>query len=340
MKILYSAGNRTGAGLQLTRFLRDTEHEVKVAAYLKSSQTLPHIDWTIEGANHKFSSRRVSDLHDVFGVGKFPHICVESAEILLADVHEYAPDLIICDGEHIMADVAHALDIKLWFVSPLHLLNGIKWKKGQLKYDSLLDSHRRMLHRLPPANKTFICSPFCNVEGVEIKDGFEWIKPYYHDIELKDPKNNVAIVKDIERVSELSKILNCVPPFDLTLFSKFSYDLSKLNCINIKKVEEYKNLLSECRWLFTTGESSYIADALYAGIPNICISPGLDDPEALLNAILCEWYNAGDNIGQIEKMGRYAIDEIEKSIFRERAFSMNNDYVPTLNERINECLSV
>ena len=135
------------------------------------------------------------------------------------------------------------------------------------------------------ADRTFIYSPLCNVEGIELKDGFEWVQPYHHKVKMAKESDNVAIIRGENRISELSKILNCVKPFGIKLFSKYRYDLPNLECVSIEKIDEYKDLLSSCRWLFCTGETSYIADALYAGISNICVSPSMDDPEAIINAI-------------------------------------------------------
>ena len=54
MRILYSAGNRVGANSQLSRFLQHvgSKHEVKIAAYLRSSESIPHIDWTLDALHY------------------------------------------------------------------------------------------------------------------------------------------------------------------------------------------------------------------------------------------------------------------------------------------------
>ena len=43
------------------------------------------------------------------------------------------------------------------------------------------------------------------------------------------------------------------------------------------------------------------------------MAPNLGDAESLLNAILVKMHGIGDDIGQIEYMKKYGIEEIEKS---------------------------
>ena len=74
----------------------------------------------------------------------------------------------------------------------------------------------------------------------------------------------------------------------------------------------YCNIISRAGWIFTTGETSFVADALYNGA-KVCIAPNLNDPETLLNAILIRHYNLGDDLAQVELMESYAIETIEKS---------------------------
>jgi len=170
------------------------------------------------------------------------------------------------------------------------------------------------LHRLPKAERTFVYSPFGDIKfRPNLKAGYEWMRPYYHDVGGSRNFESIAVVRDSERISILSKILNCIPPFNFTLFSPFSYNLSHLENRNILDVEKYKVALMNCRWLFSTGETSFIADAIYNGIERICITPRLDDPEAMLNANLCRLYDIGDDVGQVEYLEQHAVGAVEKS---------------------------
>ncbi len=73
---------------------------------------------------------------------------MQEIELLVEEVAEFGPDLIICDYEPIMANIAKAMDIRLWYCSPIHMLDGIDWKYGQLKYAGLLENTRKNLTRM------------------------------------------------------------------------------------------------------------------------------------------------------------------------------------------------
>jgi len=337
VKIVYSTGNRIGGDIQLKRFLNYNEHDIKIAAYLRSSGSLTHVDWTLDALVHKHGKGVKTALNELFGHTGIPHIGLEEAASLMEDICDYDPDLIICDGEPIVANIAKSLDIKLWYCSPLHMLDGIQWERGQLRYFSLLDKTRKALSRLPKADKVFIYSPFGDIAfRPMLKAGYEWIRPYYHNVGGSRCSEGIAVIRDPERISILSKILNCVPPFTFTLFSPFSYNLSHLESKNISDVEKYKIALSNCKWLFTTGETSFISDAIYNGVNRICIAPNLNDPESLLNAILCRYYNLGDNTGQVEYMKQHAVGEVEKSYnntYKSSSLSVQRRYY--LHEKVN-----
>jgi len=317
MKIVYSTGNRIGGDIQLKRFLNHNKHDIKIASYLRSSGSLTHVDWILDACRHKYTK----GLKRVFkkAQGQKPlTICKESGKLLLKEVSKYGPDLIISDGEPIMANIAAELGIKLWYCSPIHLWDGIVWKSRvfQVEYFSLLEKHIKFIKRkFPKADRKFIYSPFGDImDGPELREGYEWIRPYYHEVDKTNSTEGIAVVRDPDRISSLSKILNCIPPFNLTLFNPYFYNLSHIECET--ELDTYIAALSNCRWLFSTGETSYISDAIYNGINRICIAPNLDDPELLFNSFLCKRYDIGDDLGQVEYMKQYAIDEIERSYLR------------------------
>lgn len=338
MKILYSAGNRVGADIQLRRFLDKNKHDVRIAAYLKSSYSLSHIDWVLDSLTNKYKKGTKKDLVDLLGHSGTPHVGIKEIEILLDEISDWEPDLVICDGEPIVSNIAYSLGLRLWYCSPLHLFDGIKWERGQLRYASLLAKTRQMLNRLPKAEKTFIYSPFGDIAfRPTIKPGYEWIQPYHHKVIRNSEEIGIAVIRDPNRISILSKILNCIPPFNFTLFSPFAYNLSHVESKNINDIEKYKISLSKCKWVFTTGETGFIADVIYNGIDRLCITPDLNDPEALLNAILCRNYGIGDDIGQAEYLGKYSVAEIERSFLMDGVgnytSNQNRNY---LHEKIDE----
>ncbi len=314
MDIVYSAGNRLGAGIQLRRLLENTTgHNIKVAGYTKSSLLIDHIDWTLDALHNKFSEKKKDVLSEIFDHKNIPNVGIPEVEILINEVDEFAPDLIISDGEPILAHIAKSFGIKLWYCSPLHLLNGIKWERGQMRYYHFLDKAKKFLSRLPEADKTFIYSPFGDVSMRPVlKPGFERIRPYYYKMDESLYREGIAVIQDPDRISTLSRLLNCTS-FDITLVSQFHYQLSHLYSRDISDLRVYKKLLSNCSWFLTTGETDYLSDAIYNSIDNICIAPNIDDTESLLNAAMCSYYRIGKNVGQVELMDKFALEEMEKS---------------------------
>ena len=314
MKIVYAAGNRLGAGTQLYRFLEGAESNltIKVAAYIKSSLLIDHIDWTLDALHNKFSEKKKDVLSEIFDHQNVPNVGISEVELLINEIEEFNPDLIISDGEPITAHIAKSLNIRLWYCSPLHLLDGIIWEHGQMRYSFSLGKTKKVLSRLPEADKKFIYSPFGDIAmRPMLKPGYEWIRPYHYKMNDSIFKEGIAVIQDPKRISILSKLLNCTS-FDITLVSQFHYQLSHLYSRNILDLKSYRKLLSDCSWFLTTGETDYLSDAIYNNI-SICISPRMDDPEALLNATLCSYYRIGTNVGQVELMDKLALDEIENS---------------------------
>jgi len=338
VKILYAAGNRVGSDLQLSRFLHRTSHEVKVAAYIRSSQSLKHIDWTLDALDHIYSNKSTK-LKELFGHDRVPPAGIREVESWVRDIDEFGPELVISDMEPVSAHISKALGIRLWYCSPIHLLDGIEWERGQRRYRSLLENMRKYLERMPKAERKLIYSPFGDVEMRPIlREGYEWVRPYhYYILDRKGGNNKVAVINDRDRISILSKILNCIAPFDLKLYSSFSYNLSHVECFDFYNLREYKEMLSKCCWLFTTGETSIISDAIYNNINKLCISPRLDDVESLLNAILCRWYGIGEDVGQVERMGEYSVGVIERTIGGVRGgWHLSIQRRKTLDEMIGE----
>ena len=48
MKILYGAGNFTGSNIAAARFIKNTEHEVRIAAHYKNHKYLESFDWCLD----------------------------------------------------------------------------------------------------------------------------------------------------------------------------------------------------------------------------------------------------------------------------------------------------
>lgn len=335
MKILYSAGNRVGADLLYNNFRSNYDGEIKLAAYVKSGISQDFIDWTLDAVYNTYTGCNRSKLVNLLGRKNLPMMGYEQAVLLLKEIDLYGPDLVICDYEPIVSNMAAAMGIPLWYCSPVHLLDGVKWKKGQLKYFGLLEIHRKVLSKLPRADKVLINSPFSHFD-LDLEAGYERACPTSMVKSLEKMGGGVAVTNDMVRLSELSKILNCIPPYDLILFGTHKYELSHLESYLLEDVDLYKQGIGSTNWLFSTGESQVILDGLKGGVLNFGIAPDLGDPEALLNAILINLYELGDDLGQIEYMEHYCVEEIKKSYHKTRDNKIKWKNIKTLEENIKD----
>ena len=337
MKIFYGAGPNFDTGQQLARFVAANKHEIKIAAHLKSSEIFSHIHWTLDALYNSIDIKNSQDIFQLLGHAGAPKIVMKQTEILLREIDDYSPDLIISNAEPVSAHLGKALNIKTWYCSPLHLLDGVEWERGDLRYLSLLSATKKFLSTLPTPDKILVYSPFGDLtNSPALKSGYEWIQPYWIPAQVNKPNESMAVIPTKQRFSRLTKVLNCVS-FDLTLFTQFSDSFTHLKTKLLEDMDSYKKAISNCRWFFTPGDTSYLADAIYNAIPRICIAPSLNEPENLLNAILCKQYGFGDDVAQVELMDKYAIAELEKSQAKQTGSSYTTQIsAPKLNEKVDE----
>lgn len=322
MKILYSAGNRFGAGEELRRLLNDAPGvTLKTAAYASPSSNIAYVDWTLDALHNPAESHDSYDLIYLFGHKGIPRISVPAAELLLEEISNYGPDLIICDGEPIVAHAAQTLNIKLWYASPLHLLNGIEWDFPTCHYKALLETTRKLLKRLPPSEETFIVSPFGFFDQFKLKKGFKWLSPSVTKLGTSEIES-LFISSNPSRFNNLSKISNCL---NVTVENFTPADA------------RYSEL--KASWYFTTGETSFIFDGIRMSAGRLAIAPDLNDPETLANAFLCHEVGLGDDLAQLELMDRYALYELERSQLRPKIALPKLKSWPTLKEWINQYAS-
>lgn len=304
MKIIYAIEDRVGAAIQLQQFVNNTLHEVKIAAYPSALIYINVIDWNLF-ATHKNNIMLLKLQHDI---------------------ENYYPDLVIVDGDSIVANIASHLEIPIIYCSPLHLLDGIVWKKNQRSYVAHLEKIRQRLKKMPEGVCKFIYSPFGDLENApELHDGFEWIQPYHNAM----PNNNtrdiiLAVIEDKLRYQNFQTIFQQTA--HSVVFDKFS---------NMS----YADNLIQTLYFFTEGHTKYISDAVYNNRFSI-VTPNVNDVETLLNATWCNNLKIGIDIGQIDLIGRGAVPKIDK-LLDDSGFLPNNTKQiisrhKKLNERINE----
>lgn len=338
MRILYSAGNRVGSNSQLIRFLTklSKEHTIRISAYVRSSRSLPHIDWTLDALHHNVLPKRKAHLlRDLFGHNDIPSINLDNVTVFLTEIDYFEPDIIICDDEPIAAHIAKALDVELWYCSPIHMLDGIEWDRGQLRYLSKLRCVRDRLRKLPEPNKKFVYSPFGDVKFRPIlKEGYEWIPPYFTKADGTTNHEYICVINDFDRFGALTKIINS-SRYDIALISPYDETFSNMKHYSVDNEDEYKNLLGGCYKMINTGETSYMADAIYNN-KSICVTPSLNDSEALLNAILVKEYSIGSDLAQVELTDKFALEEVEAALDRKDNMDvLSKQERLFLHERIN-----
>ena len=124
--------------------------------------------------------------------------------------------------------------------------------------------------------------------------------------------------------TDLKQILKSVPGIDINV------------CRNYYR---YKTTIPSSDWFFTEGGTKYIADGIYGGVKRLCVAPNAKDIESTINALICKLYGLGDNVGQVELMKSYAIDEIERSVNTTTDnfnLALNHERLKFLHEKISE----
>ena len=325
MKILYSAGNRSGASLLLKEFMDNCPFDLKVAGY---DSSIINLDWTLNAVRNKYSRLNHGEFNSILDSSWVPLMDTDIGKKLLDDVNDWDPDLVICDYEGFIANIASGLNKELWYSSPVHLLDGFSWPTGLFRYKSLLEVDRKTIAKYPKANRYYVNSPF-SLLNLPLKKGYEWLCPMGTNVSGTGDFGGICLINNPDRISILSKILNCVNG-DLTMFGTDKYDLSHLDSYLLE--DDYTISLENSKWLFCCGESTFITDGLRNGL-RICVTPNLDDPEALLNGIMTKGYHLGDDLGCIELMKHISVEYIDKS-YNGPKNKIYSKKVPTLLEKV------
>lgn len=177
MRILYGSGNFIGSNIQAARFLHNAPgHEVRVAAYYRNHRYLKSFDWCLDalfntkvGEQNYFESK-----HAVPG----PHINHEIADMIVEDLLEWQPELVISDCENFTAAIAKVLEIPLWYCSPILQMIGIEHDRKEIS-TKIFDTLKGYLEGLPKGDAYLVYSPLCDISCRPfLKSGFEWVRPY------------------------------------------------------------------------------------------------------------------------------------------------------------------
>lgn len=291
MKILYAASHNQNAKIQLSRLLRamnGSKHQIKVAAFRKSSPKNINIDWTLDALLNIYRPDLIS-LHS------------DNLNIYLEQVKSFAPDLIISDLEYFTSCVANDLNIPLWQCSSslinYALIRNEKYNLGLFKYhahalnrDTL--HSQRMINILDNSNRNFIYSHYGDmIEPPSLLDGFTWVRPYHQIAKSYIPCEHYITaafsVPDKRMMSFLKKYPDTVAFVD---DPRESYQNVRVKDIRIED-EYYCNLKNSALYV-CQGQTSFLADAFYNG-KYALVFPDYEDAESLTNSQLAQKIGIG-----------------------------------------------
>ena len=98
--------------------------------------------------------------------------------MIINDLLEWEPELVISDCEFFTAIVAKVLEIPLWYCSPMLQMIGIEHERKELN-TKIMDTTKRYIESLPLANAYLVYSPLCDISARPLlKHGYEWVRPY------------------------------------------------------------------------------------------------------------------------------------------------------------------
>lgn len=212
MKILLCANNFTGSNIMLSRFVQHLSgHEIKIAAYYKNNKYLKTIDWCLDPFTVFFKKNYFLEKFGIYG----PVIDFNLGDLIIDDLLDWKPDLIINDCEFITATIAKVLDIPIWYCSPLLQITGLF--HDRLVINTINDfEFKRAFEKFPKGEEYFIYSPLCDISIKPLlKQNYTWIRPYYElpneftteDISLQDIQR---IASSLVTTGETSFVADCL----------------------------------------------------------------------------------------------------------------------------------
>lgn len=289
IKILYAAGNRIDAEIQLLRFLnaiKDSSFVVKTAGYKKNHQ-FP-LDWNLEALLNFMKPDRISFDNDVL-------------ERYHKQVKAFDPDIIISDLEFFTNFIGDELNKPVWQVSPSLLYWSVvpheKVHKGIYKnYSHLFDNHpfyeQLIKNAIYNAQRVLVYSPFGDTEAPpKLKDYIEWVRPYHISGKSRATcKHNVVATT----VKNEKKFVSLVQQHeDIVLFSRYlDESFEGVTLKNINNLEEYGCNLFNCNFVAHAGYTDFLSDAYYNNKQSI-IHPNFFQKECVVNAFYSEHLGMG-----------------------------------------------
>jgi uncharacterized protein (TIGR00661 family) len=325
MKILYAASNNQNARIQLLRFLgamEGSQHQIKVAAFKKSSPKSINIDWTLDALLNIYRPDLIA-LHS------------DNLSIYMEQVKDFSPDLIISDLEYFTSCVANELNITLWQCSSslinYALLRNEKYNLGLFKYHAhalnrdILHS-QRMVNILDNSNHNFVYSHYGDmIEPPSLIDGFHWVRPYHRIAKDYVPcQHNITAAFSMpdKKVMALLKKY----PDSVAFVDDPQETYQNVHVKDIKNVDEYYCNLKNSTFYVCQGQTSFLADAFYNG-KFALVFPDYENAESITNSQLAQKIGIGRIMTYTDDLSSHSPTIIE---------SVYSDSIKYLHEHIEE----
>lgn len=322
MKILYAASNNQNAKIQLSRFLNavGSNHQIKIAAYKKSSPSGANIDWTLDALINIYRPELIS-LHN------------DNLNIYYDQIKDFNPDVVISDLEYFTSYVANDLNITQVQCSS-SMINFALEKKYNLKLFKLYahSLNREPLHTqrtvnvLDNSNCNFIYSHFGDMEDAPaIKEGFEWIRPYHQAAKEYIPCEHYVTAGLTGSNKRVLDVLKKYP--DSVVFVEGCHEqYENLLVKDIRIADEYYCNLRNSAIFVCQGQASFLADAFYNGRFSL-IYPDYEDAESITHSHLSNELKSGHIVSYSDDIAPFANMKVEPRY---------SDSIKYLHERIEE----
>jgi hypothetical protein len=297
-KIIYSAGNFVNSKIQLSRILDSLNHlslNIEIAAFKKSSPPI-NIDWTLDSLLNPRDANNLNEDNTNF-------------DIYYDQIKKFSPNLIISDLEYFTSKIGIELNIPVWQCSPLLITHSLNHKNkynsgifknfgGLLNNDNLFS--QRMINIIDNSSRNYIYSHYGDlINAPEIKNNFEWIRPYHKVGKRNRLCNHNLVSATISNSRDIIKLLN--NNIDCVVFSDIKESSSNIEFKSIYSESEYYCNLFNSLLFVTDGQASFLADAFYNNkytlLPN-----GIKDPACIINCIFSNYYSISKFINPLEKV--------------------------------------
>lgn len=292
------------ARIQLSRFLaamRGSGHQIKIAAYKKSSPRGVSIDWTLDCLLNMFDPSKISVDND-------------NLQIYYQQIQQYAPDLVISDLEYFTSYVANLLDLTVWQCSSSIINYALdrseKYNAGVFKYFAHAlhrekETTQPIINLLDNADRNLVYAHFGDMaRQPTLLDKFQWVRPYHqvgkdsvlcrHGIIAALPDGNKQLLGWLKNHTD--SVAFVYQPYE-----KYSGLLVK----DIEHQEEYFCNLKNSSLALCRGQVSLLADAFYNG-KYVLMHPDYQDPEAILGSQLTQHYGMGSILSLSHDLSKFS----------------------------------